>query len=220
MTSVRVLFLALLFGIAGCAFPEWRVGQKKVPAALAEVPAAQTEGQRAAAAYIAKRTAPPVLDAPAAVADVHAVAVPLAASLGAPAKAVELEDREAVVRSLAAGLRAKEEQLEKWKAFGRKYAGTPLEGTGIDLAGPAGLFGLFAVVAACVACPALGYAALRVLPVLWGFFRRTTDAIGEFAREHPDAGQELAVKLGDRMDAAHKRLVKARASASRIPKPT
>ncbi len=49
------------------------------------------------------------------------------------------------------------------------------------------------------------------LPLLWGFFRRTTTAVAEFAKEHPEAGKQLAGKLSDKMDQAHKLLVKRRA---------
>lgn len=209
-----------LLALSGCALPQWRVFQKTIPADQSAPPPAQVEGQKRAAAYIAAVTTPPVANPAQTVGDVHEVAADLSASLGQPKEPVKAEDRDKVIRGLQDGLKAKDAQLDAWRAFGRKYAGTPLEGTGINLAGPAGLLGLVGVVAACIACPALGYAVLRVLPVLWGYFRRTTQAIGEFAAERPEAGAALASKLGDRMDKVHKRLVKVRAADFQIPKPS
>jgi hypothetical protein len=185
---------------------QWRVFQTKVPANI-EKPPAQAEGEKRGAAYIRARSAPPVGDPSQAVRDIYPAAEALAASLGEPAKPVAVEDKDAVIAALRAGNRAKDGQLDAWKAFGRKYAGLPLEGTGINLAGPVGLLGLVAVVAACIACPALGYAVLRVLPLLWGYFRRTTQAVNELAQSNPDAADKLKARLSSRLDLAHKKLV-------------
>jgi hypothetical protein len=211
-------FLAVLavIVIAGCSLPQWRVGQAKIDPKLAEKPAAQIEAEREAASYIAKRSAPPVPAPAVAVADIHAVATGLSSSLGEPARVVTVDDRDAIVASLRAGLLAEQKKAAQWKAFAQKYAGKPIEETGVNLAGPAGLLALVGVVAACVACPALGYLLLRIVPVLWGFFRRTTAAVAEFATENPSAGEQLAVKLSRRMDEAHKALV--RRKAPRIPR--
>lgn len=204
--------------LVGCGFANWRVLQKTVPATASEPPKQQVEGQRVAAAYIAQRTAPPVLDPPKAIEDVHEVATSLSASLGEPAKPVETKDKDAVIDALRVGLRSKEEQLAKWREFGRKYAGTPLEDTGVNLAGPAGIVGLVLVIAACIAFPPIGYALLRLLPLLWGFFKRTTEAIGDFARQNPEEGKVLAAELGDKLDKVHKKLVAKRAAKVAIPK--
>lgn len=198
-----LLVIAWLAFITGCSFAQWRVFQKKVPTETA-APAEQIEGQRRAAAYIAKRTASPVVNAPAVVADVHDVAVSLSASLGEPAKPVAAEDREAVVKSLSAGLRAKEEQLERWKAFGRKYGGQPIEGTGINLAGPAGLLGLLATIAACVFIPGFGWMLLRLIPVLWAAVKRGAQALERLGTSAPAALAEVKAALPQREDAARK----------------
>lgn len=219
----RALLLILLI-LAGCSLPQWRIFQKKVDGKAAETPKAQVEGQKTAASYIAKRTASPVADPAAAVADVHDVAASLSASLGEPDKPVALADREKVIGSLRAGLRAKEDQLDAWKAFGRKYAGTPLEGTGVNIAGPAGLLVMAGIVAACIACPALGYCLLRVIPLLWGFFTRTTAAVADLAKSHPEAADALKANLAARMDEAHKKLVARRLGkvmdSPGVPRPT
>lgn len=218
-----VAFLALVLGIvalsAGCALPQWRVFQAKVDPAAGQKPDAQVEGEKRAAAYLVARTTPPVVDPPAAVADAHQVASRLSASLGPPAEPVtaSVDDRDSVIASLRAGLEAKEKQIDQWRAFARKYAGKPIEDTGINLAGPAGVLALAAVVAACIAFPVLGHLLLRVLPVLWGYFSRTTEAIHDFASARPDAAKELAAELSRKMDTAHKKLVRVRASSKRIP---
>lgn len=210
-----VAVLAIVLFSVGCSLPQWRVFQKKVPTESTPPPVT-TEAQKQAAAFIADVTAPPVAEPAKTVEKVHEVATGLSASLGEPKKRLTAADYEKVIASLRAGLQAKDAQLERWREFGRKYGGKPIEDTGINLAGPAGLIGLVAVVAACVAFPPIGYAILRLLPLLWGYFRRTTEAIGEFAKANPDAGSKLAQTLGDRMDSAHKRLVKVRAAKNRI----
>lgn len=213
--ALVVVFLILAF--CNCSLPNWRVFQKTVDSRDGQKPVVQVQGERRAAAYIVARTTPPVPDPAVAVVDVQSVAQGLSASLGQPDVPVTLEDKDQVIAALRAGNMAKDKQLDKWKEFARKYAGKPLEDTGINLAGPAGILGLVGIMAACVACPAIGYALLRVIPLLWGFFRATTSAIGEFTRERPDAGSELATKLRGKMDQAHKSLVKIRASKVRIP---
>jgi len=223
-TALRGLFFVVAlaavivwaFFISGCTMAQWRVFQKKVEGKDGEKPAAQVEGEKRAAAYIVARTTPPVPDPAAAVQDVNQVATGLSASLGQPAKPVTLEDKDAVIASLTAGLKAKDAQLDKWREFARRYNGKPLEDTGINLAGPAGILGLVAVIAACIFVPGFGYVLLRMLPLLWSFFRRTTEAVADFAKARPDAGKELAGKLAEKMDKAHKRLVRARADKLRI----
>lgn len=216
LVGIVAVVVAIVFLCAGCQVAQWRVFQKKVDGKEGEKPAAQVEGEKRAAAYIVARTTPPVADPAGAVQDVHQVATGLSSSLGQPAKPVTQADKDAVIATLSAGLKAKDAQLDRWREFGRKYAGTPLEDTGINLAGPAGLVAFVAVIAACVFIPGFGYVLLRLLPLLWGFFRRTTEAIGDFAKANPDAGKKLAVTLGDKMDKVHKRLVKARAKTHKL----
>lgn len=193
--------------LVGCAFPQWRFFQKTVDAKLAERPADQVEAERRAAAFIRVTSETPWSDMRAQLEGVHRVAVPLSASLGEPKQPVAAADEAAVIASLRVGLLAEQKKAEQWRAFAKKYAGAELENTGINLAGPAGLVVLVGIVAACIACPALGYVALRVVPLLWGFFRTTTKAIGDFVQAHPDAGEELKATLSRRMDRSHKSLV-------------
>jgi hypothetical protein len=207
-TAAAILLAAL---VGGCALPQWRVFQAKVDPKLAEKPALQVEGEKRAASYIAKRTAPPVPDPVAAVADVQQVAVGLTASLGEPAKAVVLADKADVLAEMRGALLAKERQLDKWKDFGRKHAGKPIEDTGVNLAGPAGLLGLIGIIAACVACPPLFWALLRGVPVLWGMVRRMSAGIESFAAEVPGPGETLKANyLARKMDTLDKRIVRRR----------
>ena len=206
-SPIAVCLLAVLCG--GCSLTEWRIGQKKVPADVG--PSVQTvESQRRAAALIVDLSASLSADPAKQVADIHAVAVPLSVSLGEPLKRATVFQAPDVVAALRKSSLDAQAKAEKWREFSQKYAGTPLEGTGINLAGPAGLLGLIGVVAACVAFPPIGYILLRALPVLWGFFRSTTSAISEFTASNPDEGERLKLTLSRKMDAAHKRLVKTR----------
>lgn len=201
------IFAVVLMCAAGCQLAQWRVFQAKVPANV-EKPAAQIEGEKRAARYIEVRSTAPVPDPVTAVADIHSVAVGLSASLGEPARPVTLEDKDAVILALRAGLKAKDAQLDQWKAFGRKYGGKPLEDTGINLAGPAGLLAFAGVIAACVFVPGFGYLLLRVLPLLWGALRQMAVGVEAFAKEVPDAAEKLKTQyLARKMDSGPKALI-------------
>lgn len=202
----RLVMGFALFLPAGCSLAPWRVWQQKVPAAQSEKPPGQIEGERRGAAYIRLRSTPPVPDAARAIADIHPVAEALASSLGEPQHPPAVDDKAATIAALHVGLQAKDRQLEAWKAFGRKYGGMPIEGTGISLAGPAGLIGLIALIAACVAFPALGYLVLRVVPVLWGALRGTATAVEHFAAAVPHQAAVLESHLAQRHTPAQTRL--------------
>lgn len=217
IAGLHLAALALIF-FPGCGIPQWRVFQKTVP--TDQGPSASTvEAQRRSAALIADLSAPGlnvtvnaegVKFLTGRIADIHAVAVPLSASLGEPLKRAQAFELPAVVEASRSSLLEAQALADKWREFSRKYAGKPLEDTGIDLAGPAGSLGLIGIVALCVAFPPIGYVLLRALPLLWGFFRRTTEAIGEFTAAHPEAGDTLKATLSRKMDAAHKTLVRRR----------
>lgn len=213
--KLRTLYLlfalaCVICTLAGCALlPEMRVFQKKVPASLNEKPPAQVEGEKRGAAFIRAVSTPPVADPAQAVAAIYPVAAALSASLGEPAKPVTVADQDAIIISLRAGLAAKDAQLDKWRQFGRKYGGTELEGTGIDVAGPTGLLIMAAIVAACIFVPGFGYLALRVVPLLWHTVRQTAVGIEAFAKENVEAGAALKKDfLARKMDNAPKKLVK------------
>lgn len=218
----HVLLLLVIFAQTGCALPEWRVFQKRIDPTLGEKPVAQIEAEKRSAALIVDLSASPAANPVARLAEIHAVAVPLSTSLGEPLKRATVFEAPAVISQSRAGLLAAQARAEQWKSFARKYAGTPLEDTGLNLAGPAGLLALAGLIAACIACPALGYLVLRVLPLLWGFFSRTTSAVAEFAQAHPAAATQLAGTLSVKMDAAHKALVRrhARRISDLTPAPT
>ncbi len=218
--------LGVALVLAGCALlPEMRVFQKTVDPRMAETPPATLEGQKQAAEYIEMRSAPPPTDGPvtpvptapqtareaemkAALADIHTVAASLSASLGEPKEAVTLEDKAAVIAALRDGLLAKDAQLEAWKEFARKYAGKPIEDTGINLAGPAGFIGLVGIVAACIFVPGFGWLLLRLLPVLWAALKRAAGAVEAIARRAPEAVAEMKAALPQKEDGARK-LVRA-----------
>ena len=209
MRTSSPIAVVLLLLLCGCSLPQWRVFQKTVPTDTGPAPAV-IESQRRAAALIVDLSASLSADPAKQVSDIHAVAVPLSVSLGEPLKRATVFQAPDVVASLRKSSLDAQAKAERWREFARKHGGTPLEGTGVNLAGPAGLIGLIAVVAACVAFPPIGYVLLRALPVLWGFFRSTTSAISEFTTSNPDEGERLKLTLSRKMDAAHKRLVKTR----------
>ena len=206
-SPIAVVLLAVLCG--GCSLPQWRVFQKTVPTDTGPAPAV-IESQRRAAALIVDLSASLSADPAKQVSDIHAVAVPLSVSLGEPLKRATVFQAPDVVASLRKSSLDAQAKAEKWREFARKYGGAPLEGTGVNLAGPTGIVALIAVIALCVIFPPVGYLLLRALPVLWGFFRSTTSAISEFTTSNPDEGERLKLTLSRKMDAAHKRLVKTR----------
>lgn len=199
--AVAPLLFVLAWGMvqclmSGCALAQWRIWQRKVPGAQSEKPPEQLEGERQGAAFIRARTTPPVTDPAAVLAEIHPVAEALSASLGEPKTAPAAGDnKDATIAALRAGLLAKDRQLDSWRAFGRKYGDMPIEGTGINLAGPTGLLGLVLVVAACFFFPPLGYLVVRVIPVLWGALRGSAGAIERFASALPAEGQVLDTHL-------------------------
>ena len=209
MRTSSPIAVVLLLLLCGCSLPQWRVFQKTVPTDTGPAPAV-IESQRRAAALIVDLSASLSADPAKQVSDIHAVAVPLSVSLGEPLKRATVFQAPDVVASLRKSSLDAQAKAEKWREFARKHGGAPIEGTGVNLAGPAGLLGLIAVVAACIAFPPIGYVLLRALPVLWGFFRSTTSAISEFTTANPDEGERLKLTLSRKMDAAHKRLVKTR----------
>ena len=209
MRTSSPIAVVLLLLLCGCSLPNWRVWQKTVPADAGPTPAV-VEAQRQGAKFIERKSAAPEANPTKQLAAIHAVAQPLSRSLGEPAKPVADDDTRRTIEGLERATIEAQAKADKWREFARKHAGTPLEGTGVNLAGPTGILALIAVVAACVAFPPIGYILLRALPVLWGFFRSTTSAISEFTASNPDEGERLKLTLSRKMDAAHKRLVKTR----------
>lgn len=195
--------------MAGCVLPEYRVFQEKVDVRKVEKSSEELEAEKRAAAFIKVRTTPPVPDAPAAVRDVHQVATELSSSLGEPRVEVKLEDKEKILAELREALVEKDRKIEAWRNWARKYAGTPLEGTGIDLAGPAGLLAFAGVIAACILVPGFGYLVLRIVPALWGLVKRTAVGIESFAADHASEGELLKQGyLGRKMDTRDKKIIR------------
>lgn len=217
LVVVAMLAIATMVAIAlaGCGAPNWRIFQKKIDPKMADPTERTIEGQREAAQFIEVKSAPnslgpkPTADNYAeAMREIHEVAFGLSASLGEPKREIKVEDYSKIIAELRAGALAEQKKREAWQQFARKYANVPLEDTGINLAGPAGILVLVGIIAACVAFPALGYLLLRVIPVLFGFVRTTTQGVANFMATRPDAAADLQANLGRKMDRAHKAIVK------------
>lgn len=206
---MRPLAIIAIFLVTGCALPQWRVFQTKVPTDAGPTPAV-VEAQRAGAKFIERKSAKVEANPAKQLAAIHDVAAPLSISLGEPAKPIKLDETSDTIAALNKSVLEAQAKADKWREFARKHGGTALEDTGINLAGPAGLLGLIGIIAACVAFPPIGYLLLRALPILWGFFRSTTGAVAEFAEAHPAAAHDLKNTLSRKMDTAHKKLVRVR----------
>lgn len=202
--------IAFLF-LTACQMAQWRVLQEKIDPKLVEKPKGQIEAERQGAQYISVKSSIPEQDTIKQLQEIHAVAVPLSSSLGAPEVPMTVEDAQKTIKSLEGALTSQQRQADAWRDFARKNAGVKLEGTGYNLAGPAGLAALAGVIALCVLVPPIGYVFLRMLPVLWGFFRKATNAVSEFADKRPDAANDLAVTLRGNLNSSHKRLINKKA---------
>lgn len=196
-----------------------RIFQTKVDPALGKKPLTQIVAEQQAAEYIASVSAAPAADPVAQVAKIHAVAAPLSESLGIPKTPTTAADSERIIAALRAGKLAEQDRAEKWRAFALKYGGKPIEGTGINLAGTAGIVGFVLVVAAVVAFPPLGYILLRVLPLLWGYFKQTSAAIEHFVASGRDPDEKLRGELSSKMDQAQKTLIRRRFGRQKAPTP-
>jgi hypothetical protein len=206
MNRAWILLLVLLAGCA--ALPEWRVGKKKVDPTLAEKPPEQIEAERRAAKYLSLRSLMIEPDARQQLMDIHNVAEPLSASLGEPKKPVAIEDKDAIIAELRAGRLADQKKADAWKAFAKKYAGQPIEGTGVDLAPWGGGLSLVLIVAACVFVPGFGTLVLFVIRRLRGTVQQMAQGVEEFAVEHPEKAEELKEYLSSAMDKGTKAIVK------------
>lgn len=204
---ILAAFLALIF--SGCSLlPVLRVGQKKIDPKATEKPAEQTEAERRGAAYLSLRSMVFEPDARQQLLEIHTVAESLSASLGAPKKPVTLENKDAVISELRAGRLADQKKIEAYRAFTLKYAGSTIDGTGIDLAPWGGGFGLLLIVAGCIFIPGFGTLVLFVIKRLRGTVQQMAQGVEEFAVEHPEKAAELKDYLKGSMDKATKAIVK------------
>ena len=203
------LFVLLPFLFLGCIMPEARVFQKKVPVEQASPEI--LEGQRQGAEYIEQKSASPGVDPVKTIEEIHAVAAPLSASLGEPAKKItvddRVDDREVVIASLKKALLAEQKRADDWEKFSQKYAGTQLEGTGIDLATPGVFLGIGTLIALFIFVPGTLSVALFVMRRLRLTLQQTVKSVEEFAAENPEAAVSLKARQSSNLDRAEKALV-------------
>ena len=197
--------MLLPFLFLGCIMPEARVFQKKVPVEQASPEI--LEGQRQGAEYIEQKSASPGADPVKTIEEIHAVAAPLSASLGEPAKKITVDDSEVVIASLKKALLAEQKRADDWEKFSQKYAGTQLEGTGIDLATPGVFLGIGTLIALFIFVPGTLSVALFVMRRLRLTLQQTVKSVEEFAAENPEAAVSLKARQSSNLDRAEKALV-------------
>lgn len=201
--------LALLLGVlgvalAGCALlPQWRVFQAKVPPPVVKG-LAQTEFERRAAELLAARLEQPVALQP--------VARQLSASLGAPQKPITEPDTGKAAGIAVAELRLGQAQMQAQLAtLNRRlatYQGKEIEGTGLNLAGPAGLLGIAGVVALGIFVPGFLTFLLFVIRRLRATIQQMAQAREEHRIAFPKAAKELDEWSTSAMDRFAKKIVK------------
>ena len=197
--------MLLPFLFLGCIMPEARVFQKKVP--IEQASPEILEGQRQGAEYIEQKSASPGADPVKTIEEIHAVAAPLSASLGEPAKKITVDDSEVVIASLKKALLAEQKRADDWEKFSQKYAGTQLEGTGIDLATPGVFLGIGTLIALFIFVPGTLSVALFVMRRLRLTLQQTVKSVEEFAAENPEAAVSLKARQSSNLDRAEKALV-------------
>ena len=202
-----LVFATLPLVIGGCSLlPDVRVFQKTIPTDTGK-PAKQTEAERMGAKYIAMRSAEPEPNAAAQIAAIHSVAVPLSNSLGEPVKPVSVAAIAPVINDLSAGLLAEQKKAEAWRAFGLKYGGKQIEGTGIDLAGPGAFLGVAGLVALFVFVPGALSIALVVIRRLRGTIQTMAQAVEEHAAENPEEGKAIKARVNAAADRIHAAII-------------
>jgi hypothetical protein len=200
----RVLpWLACVCLMAGCQMPQWRVGQKSVPAPVQDSPA-KVEAERAAADLIARKIETP--------AELKPVASQLSSSLGAPSKPITEPDiakaSEQASDDLRAEIAALQRQVEKQNKFLAKYAGKEIEGTGFNVFGPSMGLIVIGLIALGVACPPLMTLMFFVLRRMKATAGHLVAGVESFSKEEPEAAEKLKAGLSKAMDSTHKQLVR------------
>lgn len=187
MKFLRVLLLFAAFGfIPACGvLPQYRIGQKSVPPPV-QKPPQQVEAERQAAEYLTHVDMDPK--------EAEDVADGLSESLGKPDKPLKTANKEEIKDSAAealkvlnAGMVKLQKQIDAQNKFLTKYAGTKLEGTGFDLAGP----GMFALIVGLIA---LGVLCPPALTVMFFILRRVKAAAGIVVSEVENASKDPELK--------------------------
>lgn len=193
--------------LAGCQIPQWRVFQKKIDPKLAQKPAIQIEAERVGAAYIRAKSAHVEPDPVEQISQIHQVATPLSQSLGAPKEKAGTADNAAVIAELRSGQLESQKRADEWKAFARKYAGTELEGTGLNLFTPTALLGFAGVVALCIFVPGFLTFLFFVIRRMRSSFQQVAQAVEEFQVEHPAEAKALKAQISKRAEGYTKKLI-------------
>ena len=197
-TLIQIAALALL---TGCSTLSFRVGQDEVRPPVHEL---ITEDVRQGADWLARE----VQEGPA-----HEVALALTQRVGAPNRRVI--DAERVQSNLAAGQRHYRAQLERLNRWLERRAGTPLEGTGINLVGVGGVLLLVGVVALCILVPALIPLFISIVRALTGAGYSTlkhtskgiVKSIEAYKARKPEEANELLGEIGKNLDERDKILI-------------
>jgi hypothetical protein len=185
--------------LSGCKTPQLRIFQSKVPAPISK-PAAQVEGERQAADYVARTITAPAESVP--------VAQKLSASLGEPEHRIEAKTPEKgsneAIKSLADGLKENQGQLVLLNERLSKVDGKKIEGTGFNMFGFAVSLPVLGLIALAIFCPSS-------IGVMWWLLKKTKGAlvatiqgVQDFKESNPDIAVKLNTALAATQDAAHK----------------
>lgn len=197
-----LIIIAVCLLLAGCHAPQWRVFQSKVPAPISK-PAAQVEGERQAADYVARTITAPAESVP--------VAQKLSASLGEPEHRIESKTPEKgsneAINALANGVKESQSQIVRLNERLDKFDGKKIEGTGFNVFGFAVSLPVLGLIALAIFCPSLFLVLLSTLKRVKGALVATIQGVQAFKAANPELSEEINTKLDQAQDATHKALI-------------
>lgn len=195
--------IVLVVAFAGCQFPQWRVGQAKVPEPM-DRPKAQVEAERQAADLVARTIKEPEEMIP--------VAQKLSESLGAPQKQIDATDlnkaRDEALALLLRGMLRQQKQLDELNTKLAKYQGKEIEGTGFNLFGPSMSLVVISLIALGVICPPAATLMFFLLRKTRDALKTTITNVEKFSEAEPEAAAKLKDLQSKAMDSVHKKLVR------------
>ena len=200
---MRALIVIPLLFLGGCQslIPNWRIFQAKVPEPIVKNDA-KIEVDRQVADYIARTIEQPVQLKP--------LAASLSESLGHPKKPMAVADdsEERLQAMLNKALLDTQRQRDDLNNRLEKTEGKKIEGTGVNVFGFAVSGTVLVIIALCVAFPPIGGVIWFIVQRIYGALSRTTQGIGKFMEENPDAGERLQSYLSRAHDRADKNIIR------------
>ena len=198
---MKYFLIFIIISLSACTTPSFRINQDSVRQPVRDV---ITEDIRAASDYLARE----VNEAPQ-----KEVAISLSQRVGGPER--RIESPEIVQSSLAKGERDYRGEIERLNRWLERRAGTPLEGTGINLMGLGGFFLVGGVILLLILVPCLIPLVVSIFRGISGAGYKTLrhtskgiiKAIEQHKRDDPQGAKKLLDQVRENLDERDKILV-------------